>query len=81
MSTTSPPRDPSAYSPTTHAGQRVRDRGVEWADVAETIAEGEVRQTHHADRKMFVEDVAGGRLGVVVALGGLEVVTVEWKHR
>lgn len=79
MTTASPPRDPSAYSPTIHAGQRKRDRNVEWEDVADVIREGELRQTHNADRKMFVDDVDGTPLGVVVHRDTQEIVTVEWK--
>ena len=39
------PRDPGHYSPTLHASQRRRDRGLEWEEVSEAIQHGEVSES------------------------------------
>lgn len=80
MSRTDVPRDPGHYYPSDHAVQRAKERGIDWEDVAQAIAEGEIRQTHEPDRTLFVEEIAvdDERVGVVAHPQDGEIVTVEW---
>jgi len=48
-------RNPSDYSPTTHAKQRVRYRGIAWADISETIRTGDLVQSHKDDCWLFIQ--------------------------
>ena len=75
MSTT--PRDPSEYSPTTHAGQQAKHRGIDWERVADAIEHGEVRDTHKSGNVLFVED-APDSVGVVADTETCEILTVAW---
>lgn len=36
------PREPGHYSPTIHAQQQQRDRGLEWGEISHAIQHGEV---------------------------------------
>jgi len=67
-------RDPSEYRPTIHAGQRAKERGINWDRVADAIDGGEVRQTHRRGCRLFVDD----GVGVVVDVADREILTVGW---
>lgn len=70
-----PPRDPSFYSPTIHAGQQAKDRGIEWGRVASVIEGGEVRETHKPDCVLFV----GETVRVVADETNGDIVTVTYR--
>jgi len=72
------PRDPSHYSPSVHAGQQRKHRGIDWEIVADTIQHGEVLDKHEDDCVMFVQEyeqlqapvgvVANYKMGVLITI-------------
>lgn len=76
------PRDPSEYSPTTHAAQRAKYRGIEWHYVAETIREGETRQSPKEDCTLLVKEWHKYEhpVGVVVNYESGEILTVMFRE-
>jgi len=75
------PRDPSHYSPSVHAQQQRRHRGIDWEIVAETIQDGEVRNSHDDDCVMFVQEYEQlqAPVGVVVDYEMGVIITIEWR--
>lgn len=76
------PRDPSKYSPTVHAGQQAKHRNISWDQVAETIEEGEVRQSHEENCVLLVQEFASpaSPVGVVVNYVKGVIITVEYRE-
>ena len=69
------PRDPGHYSPTIHAQQQQRDRGVEWTDVSYAIQHGEVTDSYekpdcylfYTEECTAVANVVDGRILTVAS--------------
>lgn len=76
------PRNPSYYSPSTHAKQQRKHRDIPWELVAETIETGELIGDHRQDCEKFIEEFEGVDLPVCVVVNyemGV-VITVEWRY-
>ena len=76
-------RDPSSYSPSIHAKQQRKWRGISWDQVAKTIESGTAHQTPAEDRVLFVQDFEDEEdpVGVIVVPDAGEIVTVEWRTK
>jgi hypothetical protein len=82
MSTEGPlPREPSAFSPTTHFGQRLRGPGADGYDrhldgeiVRRCIEEGTLRKVNR-DRYRFETDIDGVEYALVVRASTKDVIT------
>ncbi len=76
------PRDPSKYSPTVHAGQQAKHRNISWDQVAETVQEGELRQSHAENCVLFVQGFASKEnpVGVVANYEEGVIITVEYRE-
>jgi len=75
------PRDPSHYSPSVHAQQQRRHRGIDWEVVSETIQDGEVLDRHEDDCVLFVRDYEQlqAPVGVVANYEMGVIITVEFR--
>lgn len=74
------PRDPEHYHPTIHAKDQRRHRGIDWLDVSEAIQEGEIRNSHEPECKLFVHECGHAHpVGVVANVETGEIVTVEFR--
>jgi hypothetical protein len=75
------PRDPSFYSPTTHAGQQAKHRNIGWDTVAETIETGDVKPSHKQNCCLFVKEypTLENAVGVVANYKDGVVITIEFR--
>jgi transcriptional/translational regulatory protein YebC/TACO1 len=75
-------RDPSDYEPTNHALQRAKYRGIDLELVAETIEQGECRESHEDDCKVFVNDFehTDNPVRVVANVEMQSVITAAWDY-
>lgn len=79
---TSDRRDPSHYRPTVHAGQRAKEREIDWELVADAIETGDIHDAPGADCYQFVLKTAGATPAVCVVVDAAagDVLTVAWRH-
>jgi hypothetical protein len=75
-------REPSDYTASLHAKQQRKWRDIEGWQVAKTIKEGEIRNSHKKYCKLFIKDFDGYEqpVGVVVNAMQGKVITIEWRH-
>lgn len=74
-------RNPSDFSPTTHAKQQRKHRNIDWDAVADAIQEGEVKQSHKDDCVIFVHDCGyTDPVGVVANVVEGAILTIEFRH-
>lgn len=67
------PRDPEHYYPSQHATIRKRERGIEWADVSEAIANGTVTESINGENQVLfytesVTAVANPECGEIITV-------------
>jgi hypothetical protein len=74
-------RDPEDYTPTMHSRQQQKWRDIEGWQVAKTIKEGEIRDSHKKYCKLFIKELDGyeNPVGVVVNAVQGKVITIEWR--
>lgn len=74
-------RDPSDYHPTTHAGQRAKERNIAFDDVATTIRDGERRDAMGEDCWLFVHEIDDydRPIGVHVDASTGSIITIEYR--
>ena len=74
-------RDPSHYSPTTHAKQQRKHRGIDWQYVAETIKEGSINPSPKDDCVLFIQEFISEKkpIGVVANYVDGVIITVEYR--
>lgn len=74
------PRERSYYSPTTHAGQQRKDRGIEWDWVGQTIENGGVKDGEKRNVVVFTYNIHGeGNVRVVASIANGDILTITWE--
>jgi len=75
-------RDPADYSPTIHALQRSKFRGIEMCHVAECIENGNLQESKRPGCKLFILDHAAYSQPIycVADIDAGEVVTVGYRQ-
>ena len=75
-------RNPEDYRPTTHAGQQAKHRDIDWQHVAETIREGDIKNSHKENCVLFVKEFISKDkpVGVVANVEDGAIITVEYRY-
>jgi len=76
------PREPEHYSPTVHAGQQAKHRGIGWQFVSETIKDWSINPSPKADCVLFIKEFISQEkpIGVVANYVDGVIITVEYRH-
>lgn len=76
------PRDPSFYSPSAHAQQQSRHRGIDWDMVGKAIDNGDIKPSYKDDVCIFVKECTNEDepVGVVADYKAGVILTVEWRN-
>jgi hypothetical protein len=74
-------RDPNDYYKSVHAFQQSKDRNIKNEEIAQTIANGEIKDSHKEGCKLFVNDYwyTDNPVGVVADIESGKIITVEWR--
>lgn len=75
------PRDPSHYSLSTHAHQQARWREIDYRLIADTIKDGNIKNSHKDNCKLFIREYEFAQHPVAVVANyemGV-IITVEWR--
>lgn len=75
-------RDVGHYSLTIHARQQMKYRNIDELMIAETIENGEIRNSHKEDSCLFIHEFwfADEPVAVIANYLDGDIQTVEWRH-
>jgi hypothetical protein len=76
------PRKPGFYTPSLHAKQQRKHRGIDWRTVVKTITDGIVKNSHKENCCLFVQDFhyTDRPVGVVVNYVDGAILTIEFRQ-